>query len=129
MLLVRSVPSPVGDGRALLRATPPGHTPGGGRGSRRRGGGGTGDTDPAADGVTADLTAGTGHFNVAQGAIATAQGIGGALSTSVAGAIVVGYGYGAAFITLGIAAGIALALLLLLMPEPSTRTTAQVTAP
>ncbi|HEV7327484.1 MAG TPA: MFS transporter, partial [Bosea sp. (in: a-proteobacteria)] len=58
--------------------------------------------------IVADLTAGTGHFNVAQGAIATAQGIGGALSTSVAGAIVVGYGYGAAFITLGLAAGIGL---------------------
>jgi MFS family permease len=79
--------------------------------------------------IVADLTAGTGHFNVAQGAIATAQGIGGALSTSVAGAIVVGYGYGAAFITLGVAAGIALALLLLLMPEPSARATVQATVP
>ena len=79
--------------------------------------------------IVADLTAGTGHFNIAQGAIATAQGIGGALSTSVAGAIVVGYGYGAAFITLGIAAGIALALLLLLMPEPSTRATVPAIAP
>ncbi|PZR87328.1 MAG: MFS transporter [Stutzerimonas stutzeri] len=79
--------------------------------------------------IVADLTAGTGHFNVAQGAIATAQGIGAALSTSVAGAIVVGYGYGAAFITLGIAAGVALVLLLMMMPEPSTRTTAQATAP
>ena len=79
--------------------------------------------------IVADLTAGTGHFNVAQGAIATAQGIGGALSTSVAGAIVVGYGYGAAFITLGLAAGIALALLLLLMPEPSTRPTRPAIAP
>ncbi|MCV9934767.1 MFS transporter [Boseaceae bacterium BT-24-1] len=68
--------------------------------------------------IVADLTEGTGHFNVAQGAIATAQGIGAALSTSVAGAIVVGYGYGAAFVTLGFAAGLALALLLMLMPEP-----------
>ena len=71
--------------------------------------------------IVADLTAGTGHFNVAQGAIATAQGIGAALSTSVAGAIVVGYGYGAAFVTLGLAAALALALLLLLMPEPGAR--------
>jgi len=68
--------------------------------------------------IVADLTEGTGHFNVAQGAIATAQGIGAALSTSVAGAIVVGYGYGAAFVTLGLAAGLALTLLLALMPEP-----------
>lgn len=79
--------------------------------------------------IVADLTAGTGHFNVAQGAIATAQGIGGALSTSAAGAIVVGYGYGSAFITLGIAAGIALALLLIMMPEPSARPTRPATAP
>jgi MFS family permease len=71
--------------------------------------------------IVADLTAGTGHFNVAQGAVATAQGIGGALSTSVAGAIVVGYGYGAAFVTLGLAAGFAMALLLLFMPEPANR--------
>lgn len=79
--------------------------------------------------IVADLTAGTGHFNIAQGAIATAQGIGGALSTSVAGAIVVGYGYGAAFITLGISAGIALALLLLLMPEPGARPSRPAVAP
>lgn len=69
--------------------------------------------------IVADLTTGTGHFNVAQGAVATAQGVGGALSTSVAGAIVVSYGYGTAFVTLGLAAGVALVLLLLLMPEPA----------
>jgi len=69
--------------------------------------------------IVADLTAGTGHFNIAQGAIATAQGIGAALSTSVAGAIVVAYGYGAAFVTLGLVAAVALALLLVLMPEPA----------
>lgn len=71
--------------------------------------------------IASDLTTGTGHFNIAQGAIATAQGIGAALSTSVAGAVVVGYGYGAAFVTLGLAAGLALALLLLLMPESGHR--------
>ena len=43
--------------------------------------------------VVADLTRGTGRFNVSQGAIATAQGIGAALSTAVAGLIVVGAGY------------------------------------
>ena len=32
--------------------------------------------------VVADLTRGTGHFNVSQGAIATAAGLGGALSTA-----------------------------------------------
>lgn len=71
--------------------------------------------------IVADLTAGTGHFNVSQGAIATAQGIGGALSTSVAGAIVVSYGYSSAFITLGLSAALGLVLLLAFMPEPGDR--------
>ncbi len=67
--------------------------------------------------VVADLTRGTGHFNVSQGAIATAAGLGGALSSAVAGFIVVGAGYGAAFLFL---AGIAAAGLIgfcAMMPE------------
>jgi MFS family permease len=55
--------------------------------------------------VVADLTRGTGHFNVSQGAIATAAGIGGALSTAFAGAIVVAAGYSAAFYFLAAIAG------------------------
>src|SRR6266404_1611172 len=39
--------------------------------------------------VVADLTRGTGRFNVSQGAIATAQGIGASLSNMVAGFIIV----------------------------------------
>jgi MFS family permease len=67
--------------------------------------------------VVADLTRGTGHFNVSQGAIATAAGLGGALSAAVAGFIVVGAGYSAAFLFL---AGIAAAGLIgfcAMMPE------------
>ena len=67
--------------------------------------------------VVADLTRGTGHFNVSQGAIATAAGLGGALSAAVAGFIVVGAGYSAAFLFL---AGIAAAGLIgfcTMMPE------------
>ncbi|RTL70349.1 MAG: MFS transporter [Hyphomicrobiales bacterium] len=60
--------------------------------------------------IVNDLTYGTGRFNLSQGAIATAQGIGAALSTTVAGVIVVAAGYSAAFLTLG---AIALAGLLL----------------
>jgi len=67
--------------------------------------------------VVADLTRGTGHFNVSQGAIGTMQGIGAALSTSVAGAIVVHGGYSAAFLSLAGVAGVALALFALAMPE------------
>jgi MFS family permease len=59
--------------------------------------------------VIADLTQGTGRFNVTQGAITTAQGIGAALSTLVAGMITGAAGYNAGFLTL---AAIALAALL-----------------
>jgi hypothetical protein len=45
------------------------------------------------------------HFNLAQGAVITAQGIGAALSTSLAGLVVVHAGFSAAFLVLaGIAA-------------------------
>ena len=69
--------------------------------------------------VVADLTEGTGHYNVSQGAVSTAQGIGASLSTSAAGLIVVAAGYDAAFLAL---AGIALAaLLLFLVAMPETK--------
>ncbi len=54
--------------------------------------------------IVADLMRGTGRFNVAQGAIITAQGIGAALSTTLAGLVVVHAGYSAAFLTLAAAA-------------------------
>ena len=55
--------------------------------------------------ITADLTRGTGHFNVSLGAIATAQGIGASLSQAAAGFVVVAAGYSTAFLALaGIAA-------------------------
>jgi MFS family permease len=50
--------------------------------------------------IVADLMRGTGRFNVAQGAIMTAQGVGAALSTTLAGLVVVHAGYSAAFLTL-----------------------------
>jgi len=67
--------------------------------------------------VAADLTRGTGHFNVSQGAIATAAGLGAALSTAVAGLIVVSAGYSAAFYFLAAVAGGGLLLFCLWMPE------------
>lgn len=67
--------------------------------------------------VVADLTRGTGHFNISQGAIATAAGLGGALSSAAAGMIVVAAGYSAAFLFLAAVAGAALALFLIAMPE------------
>jgi MFS family permease len=67
--------------------------------------------------VVADLTRGTGHFNVSQGAIATATAVGGALSTAVAGFIVVQAGYATAFLFLATVAGAGLGLFVVMMPE------------
>jgi MFS family permease len=67
--------------------------------------------------VVADLTRGTGHFNVSQGAIATAAGLGGALSAAVAGFIVVGAGYSAAFLFLAAVAATGLIGFCAMMPE------------
>jgi len=55
--------------------------------------------------IVADLTRGTGRFNLAQGAVITAQGIGAALSTSLAGLVVVHAGFSAAFLVLAAIAG------------------------
>jgi MFS family permease len=71
--------------------------------------------------VVADLTRGTGHFNVSQGAIATATGLGGALSAAVAGFIVVAAGYSAAFLFLAGVAAAGLGLFVALMPETGPR--------
>src|ERR1700704_4799539 len=56
--------------------------------------------------IVADLMRNTGRFNVAQGAVITAQSIGAALSTTLAGLVVVEAGYSAAFLTLGVVAAL-----------------------
>ena len=67
--------------------------------------------------VIADLMRGTGRFNLAQGAVATMQGLGASLSGLAAGLIVDHFGYSAGFLTFGAAACVALAALVLAMPE------------
>jgi predicted MFS family arabinose efflux permease len=67
--------------------------------------------------VIADLTRGTGRFNLTLGAIATAVGIGAALSQTIAGAIVHHSGYRAGFLFLSIVAAIAFSILWIFMPE------------
>jgi MFS family permease len=67
--------------------------------------------------VIADLTRGTGRFNLTQGIIATAVGIGAASSQFLAGAIVHHFGYHAGFLFLAAVAVAAMAMLWLLMPE------------
>jgi predicted MFS family arabinose efflux permease len=67
--------------------------------------------------VIADLTRGTGRFNLTLGAVTTAVGIGAALSQSIAGSIVHRWGYHAGFIFLAAVAALALIILWTAMPE------------
>ncbi len=67
--------------------------------------------------VLADLMRGTGRYNVAQGAIATAQGIGASASGLVAGLVVDHFGYSAGFRALAGVAALAFGLLALALPE------------
>lgn len=67
--------------------------------------------------VIADLTRGTGRFNVAQGAVSTAQGLGASLSAALAGTVIVAGGYSLAFWMLAAIAAVGLALYAALMPE------------
>jgi len=74
--------------------------------------------------IVANLTRNTGRFNVAQGAIITAQGVGAALSTTLAGLVVVKAGYSAAFLTLGAVAGIGFAVCWFALPETCAHSSA-----
>jgi MFS family permease len=71
--------------------------------------------------VIADIMRGTGRFNLAQGGIATAQGIGASLSGLAGGVIVDRFGYSVAFLALGGIAAIALVLFAFGMPETANR--------
>jgi MFS family permease len=70
--------------------------------------------------VVADLTQGTGRFNLTQGALATATGLGAGLSNLVAGFVVKEAGFDAGFITLAAIAGAATLFFALAMPETMT---------
>ncbi len=67
--------------------------------------------------VVADLTRGTGRFNVAQGAVGTAVGVGAAASTSLSGYVVQLFGYPVGFAVLAVLAAAAFAGVWLAMPE------------
>jgi predicted MFS family arabinose efflux permease len=69
--------------------------------------------------VIADLTRGTGRFNLAAGALATMVGIGAALSATVGGQIIQHAGFSASFLGLAAIAVAAFALLWLAVPETS----------
>jgi len=67
--------------------------------------------------IAADLTRGTGRFNVMQGIVALSVGLGAAASNVVGGYIVQGFGYPSGFLFLAGVAVIAAGWFLLLMPE------------
>jgi predicted MFS family arabinose efflux permease len=67
--------------------------------------------------VIADLTKGSGRFNLTLGAIGTAVGIGASLSQVIAGSIVHHFGSNAGFLFLAAVAAAAFGILYFLMPE------------
>jgi predicted MFS family arabinose efflux permease len=67
--------------------------------------------------VIADLTRGTGRFNLTLGAFTTAIAVGAALSQSVAGTIVHRFGYHAGFLFLAAVAAVAFGILWVAVPE------------
>jgi MFS family permease len=73
--------------------------------------------------VIADVTSGTGRFNLAQGIIGTASGIGASLSTTLFGLVAVSFGRTAVFLSIASVALLAALILWFLMPEtrPSTK--------
>jgi MFS family permease len=71
--------------------------------------------------VLADIARGTGHFNLSQGILACATGLGAATSTAVAGWLATRFGAGAAFLGLAVAAVAAVLTVLIAMEETMPR--------
>jgi Na+/melibiose symporter-like transporter len=67
--------------------------------------------------IVADVAFGSGHFNLAQGVVGTATGIGAALSTVLAGYVSDKFGSSVAFSGLAAVAATGLALIWFVMPE------------
>jgi len=67
--------------------------------------------------MVADLTRGTGRFNVTQGALATAVGIGASVSNLLGEFVLGSAGFNAAFVVLAGTAVVGLAIFWLFVPE------------
>ncbi|MBA3922667.1 MAG: MFS transporter [Nostocaceae cyanobacterium] len=70
--------------------------------------------------VIADFTKGTGRFNLTQGLLATAVGLGGFFSTLMSGFLVEKAGYNFTFLVLAAIAAVAVAVLWFFVPESKT---------
>jgi MFS family permease len=77
--------------------------------------------------IVADVAFGSGHFNLAQGIVGTATGIGAALSTVLAGYVADRFGSSVAFTGLAGVAAVGLVMIWFVMPE--TRRGADIPAP
>jgi MFS family permease len=73
--------------------------------------------------TVADLTMGTGRFNLAQGFVGTISGVGASLSTTLSGLVAGSFGRAMGFLGIAAVALAAVALLWLLMPETKPRNT------
>ena len=73
--------------------------------------------------VIADVTGGTGRFNLAQGMVGTASGIGASLGTTLFGLVAASFGRTAVFLSIASVALLAVVILWFFMPEtrPSTK--------
>src|ERR1700738_1656744 len=75
--------------------------------------------------IIADLTGGTGRFNLAQGIVGTASGIGASISTTLSGLVAERLGPSAAFLCIAATAALGTLMIWFLMPEtkpPTERT-------
>jgi len=72
--------------------------------------------------TVADITRNSGHFNLAQGTVGCAMGIGASISTVLSGYIADTFGSYNAFVVLAFLAAIGLAAVIFLMPETGTGT-------
>ena len=73
--------------------------------------------------VIADVTQGTGRFNLAQGMFGTVVGVGASLSPTLSGLIVHHFGYSTGFVSLACEGLVALIVLAVFLPETKTELT------
>jgi len=71
--------------------------------------------------IASDLMRGTGRFNLAQGLMALAVGVGAALINVTGGFVVEKFGFTAGFLTLASIGGLALIFFAVFMPETAPR--------
>jgi MFS family permease len=72
--------------------------------------------------VIADLTSGTGRFNLAQGLVGALSGVGASLSTSISGVVVEKFGQAAGLLSVLAVGLIAVAIVVAFMPETKPAT-------